>query len=136
MQLDEPFSLSDWLKIAEKDWSRISNLLEDHDPEAAGFYLQQAVEKFLKAFLLSQGWRLQRIHDLESLLNDAVKYESTFESFRSALQKITAYYLIDRHPPILETGITEEVVKKSLSEIKPLIKSIRAYLTQKNSEPR
>ncbi len=62
----------DWLRIAEKDLRRVGYLLDVHDPEAAGFYLQQATEKFLKAFLLSNGWQLQRIHDLETLLNAAL----------------------------------------------------------------
>ncbi len=44
---------TDWLRIAEKDLQRAEHLLEIHDAEAAGFYFQQAVEKFLKAFLLS-----------------------------------------------------------------------------------
>ena len=38
---------ADWLRIAEKDWRRVERLLNDQDPEAAGFYLEQAVEKFL-----------------------------------------------------------------------------------------
>jgi len=46
---------TDWLRIAEKDLQRAEHLLEIHDAEAAGFYLQQAVEKFLKAFLLAKG---------------------------------------------------------------------------------
>lgn len=64
-----------WLRIAEKDLGRVERLLSIQDPEAAGFYLQQAVEKFLKAFLLSKGWQLARIHDLEALLNQALTYD-------------------------------------------------------------
>ena len=30
----------DWLRIAEKDYSRVSALLEMHDSEASGFFLQ------------------------------------------------------------------------------------------------
>lgn len=37
----------DWLSIAEKDWRRIGQALDDGDAEEAGFWLQQAVEKFL-----------------------------------------------------------------------------------------
>ena len=40
--------------------------LGDNDPEMAGFCLQQAIEKFLKAFLLSKGWQLWQIHSLEA----------------------------------------------------------------------
>ena len=64
MPREESLYPADWLRIAEKDLGRIEQLLDVQDPEAAGFYLQQAVEKFLKAYLISQGWKLQRTHDL------------------------------------------------------------------------
>ena len=63
---------ADWLRIAVKDFSRVEKLLDIEDPEAAGFYLQQAVEKYFKAFLLSKGWKLKKTHDLETLLNEAL----------------------------------------------------------------
>ena len=50
-----------------------------NDPDAAGFYLQQAMEKYLKAFLLSKKWKLKRTHDLEVLLNEAVQQISVKE---------------------------------------------------------
>jgi len=65
----------DWLAFAEKDLARVKRSLHDKDPELAAFCLQQAVEKFLKAFLLSKGWKLRRIHDLEALLDDAMAHD-------------------------------------------------------------
>jgi len=79
MPPDESSYPTDWLRIAEKDHARVRKLLDIDDPEAAAFYLQQTVEKFLKAFLLSRGWRLQKIHDLEALLNEALKFEPSLE---------------------------------------------------------
>ncbi len=64
---------SDWLRIALKDWNRTRRMLDDQDAEAAGFFLQQSLERFLKAFLLGQGWKLRKIHELDALLDDAVK---------------------------------------------------------------
>ena len=65
MPHEESLYPADWVRIAEKDLRRVDRLLDKHDPELAGFCLQQAVEKFLKAFLLSKGWRLRRIHNLD-----------------------------------------------------------------------
>ena len=90
----------DWFRIGEKDLKRAEHLLNINDPEGAGYHLQQAVEKYLKGFLLSKGWKLKRIHDLEVLLNDALKYEKTFDAYRTLCQKITGYYVIDRYPPV------------------------------------
>lgn len=105
-------------------------LLNAHDPEAAGFYLHQAIEKFLKAFLLSKAWHLQRIHDLEPLLNEALQHVSSFEQYRSILQRITGFYFIERYPFVLDASITEEDVHQALSQTKALIESIRAALKE------
>jgi HEPN domain-containing protein len=87
-----------------------SDFLTGRIRELAGFCLQQAVEKFLKAFLLSHGWPLRRIHDLGALLDEAIIYNASFEDFRAVCQKITAFYFVERYPLVVETGMTEEGV--------------------------
>jgi len=124
LRKDSPYP-ADWLRIAERDLRRVDYLLDIPDPEAAGFYLQQAVEKFLKAFLLSKGWKLQRIHDLEALLNEVLVFDSSMERFRSACQKITGFYLLERYPFIVESNLTEKDVQDSREEIKGLIERLR-----------
>lgn len=118
----------DWIRIAEKDWRRVESLLNAHDQEAAGFFLQQATEKFLKAFLLSKDWKLKRIHDLELLLNEALLHNNSFEKYRSVVQKISGFYFVERYPFILEIGLTEEDIKKSVFEVKGLIETIKSHL--------
>lgn len=126
MLYEESLYPADWLRIAERDLRRVGQLLNEHDAELAGFCLQQAVEKFLKAFLLSRGWQLRRIHNMEVLLDDAITYDASLEEFRSACQKITAFYFIERYPFVIETGITEEDVRNSLEQVKRLIEKLRA----------
>jgi HEPN domain-containing protein len=115
----------DWLRIAEKDLARVDRLLAAQDPEAAGFFLQQAVEKFLKAFLISRGWQLERIHDLEVLLNSALAFNASLEPYRLLCQKITGFYLVERYPFIVEAGLTAEDVSTSLEQVKGLIEKLR-----------
>jgi len=135
MLVEESLYPADWLRIAEKDFKRAQKLLNAGDPELAGFCLQQAIEKFLKAFLLSKGWELRRIHNLDALLDEAVVYDPSLEKFRSVCQKITAFYYIERYPFIVETGITEDDVRASLKQIKKLIEKIRAELGAKYGKP-
>ena len=66
MPPDESAYPADWARIARKDLSRVRKLLDVDHPDAAGFYLQQAMEKYLKAFLLSKKWKLKRTHDLDA----------------------------------------------------------------------
>ena len=119
----------DWVRIAEKDFKRAEQLLKLDDAEGAGYNLQQAVEKYMKGFLLSKGWKLKRIHDLEILLNDALKYESTLEEFRDLCQKITDYYLIDRYPLPASATLIASQVEKSLDQARKFIARLQA-LTQ------
>lgn len=116
---------ADWLRIAERDLQRVTHLLAVHDPAAAGFFLQQAVEKFLKAFLLARGWALERIHDLEVLLNAALAYDPSLETFRTVCQKITVFYVVERYPLIVDSSLTEEDVRKALEEVEALIERLR-----------
>ncbi len=109
MPHEESRYAADWLRLAQRDVERVGRLLDVHDPALAGFCLQQAVEKFLKAFLLSRGWPLKRIHHLDALLDDAITYDASLENYRSACQKITAFYFVERYPFVMEIGVPEFV---------------------------
>lgn len=115
----------DWLRLAEKDLGRVERALRDDDPELAGFCLQQAVEKFLKAFLLAHGWKLQRIHDLGRLLDEARSYDPELTRFRPACQQITDFYVIERYPLLASVGPTSEDVRHLLEAVRDLIGRIR-----------
>ncbi len=126
MKPSESLYPADWLRIAEKDWRQAQWLLNDGDPELAGFCLQQAVEKFLKAFLLGKGWQLRRIHNLDALLDDAVTYDTLLEGYREVCQKITAFYFAERYPSTTEMGLVDEDVRGALQKAEELIDRLRA----------
>jgi HEPN domain-containing protein len=116
--------------VGDKELNRARNLLNLGDLEGAGFNIQQAIEKYLEGYLLSRGWELRRIHNLETLLNEAIEYDSSFEEFRAACQKITQYYVEERYPFMVSSELTREEIEESLAvaekmtgKIKGLIKS-------------
>lgn len=120
---DSSFS-SDWLKIARKDWTRILHMLEKEDAEAAGYFLQQSLEKYLKAFLLQHGWRLRKIHELDALLDDAAKYNPDLENFRDLCEHVSGYYFADRYPPLGALAITCEDIKKDLRKAERFVRTM------------
>jgi HEPN domain-containing protein len=117
-------SSSEWLSIARKDWTRIHLMLENDDAEAAALFLQQSVEKFLKAFLLEHGWKLRKIHELDALLDDAAKYKPELENFRDLCERVSGYYFAERYPPLGELDLRFEDVKKGLIEAKKFVKAM------------
>jgi len=125
MQPDKSAYPAEWLRIAEKDLERVGRCLAGGDAELAGFCLQQALEKFLKAFLLSKGWTLRRIHDLEALLDDAMVYDQDLGRFRSVCQQVTNYYTINRYPLLAASGPTEAEIRRALEAATGLIESLR-----------
>ena len=118
----------DWLKVAEKDWRRMGQALDDGDAEEAGFWLQQAVEKYLKAYLLSKGWVLRKIHDLEVLLNEAAVHMPAFGRYGTVCQRISGYYLTERNPFVDLPGLTLDEVSGSRDGVTGLVELIRQEL--------
>ena len=114
MRREESSYPKDWIRIGDRELRRAQNLLRLGDLDGAGFNLQQAIEKYLKGYLLAQGWELRRIHDLETLVNEAIIYDPSFDQFRPACQKITQFYIEERYPFAVSSELTEEEIKESL----------------------
>lgn len=114
----------DWIKVAKKDWDRMIRMLEDEDGEAAGYFLQQALEKYLKAFLLHHGWELKKVHVLHTLLDDAVDYNPDLESFRDLCERVSGYYFTERYPSLTEEELTCEEVRMDVEEAGRFIKAL------------
>lgn len=124
---------SDWLGIAERDLGRVNRCFGDNDPEAARFFLQQSLEKkFLKALLLSRGWRLRRVHDLEVLLDDAVEYDPDLERFRPICRQVTGYCLIERYPLMGVAGPNAGGIAAALEKARELVDQVRQTVREQS----
>lgn len=92
---EESLYADDWLKVARRDWHRIHVLLNDGDADGAGFFLQQTLEKYLKAFLLSHGWSLRKVHTLQSLLDEAVAFAPDAVSLRPLCERVSGFSTLE-----------------------------------------
>jgi HEPN domain-containing protein len=43
--------------------------------------LHEAVERYLKGFLVSRGWKIEHTHDLSYLIDRAIKHDETFRDY-------------------------------------------------------
>lgn len=113
---------NDWRAVGRQDWHRIHVMLADGDAEGAGLFLQQALEKFLKAYLLGKGWKLKKVHTLQSLLDEAAAHDETIRPFRGLCEQVSAFYLAERYPTLGGPGL-------ELEEVKPLLPEARSLIT-------
>lgn len=91
----------EWLQKAEADLVSAqreyrARMSPNHD--AACFFAQQCIEKYLKARLVEAGIAFPKTHDLQLLLDLVSPAEPMWESFRGALGDLTSYATSFRYP--------------------------------------
>ena len=80
--------IEEWLLRANKDLEEAKFLFEHNRPlEDSAYFVHKAIEKYLKAFLIFNGWELEKIHDLVKLTKEAVKFDKSFKKIYSYSRK-------------------------------------------------
>ncbi len=89
-----------WVAKAEDDWRLCHRLIEDSDSyaEATAFHAQQAVEKYLKAFLTWHQVEFPKTHDIKRLLKLASAQDPSLTEELSGAADLTAYAVEYRYP--------------------------------------
>lgn len=85
--------------------------------------LQEALERYLKGFLIGRGWPLQKIHNLSTLLDAAVERDSHFKSFADLCEGLTAQYWELHYPggDLADVGKDYVVLRHQAGEMIALI---------------
>jgi HEPN domain-containing protein len=116
---------TNWYTQGDMDVQAADILLAEDGPlPVVAFHIQQAVEKYLKGFLISTGWPLRRIHDLEILAQEAIARDADFAPFLAPCQRITEYYIETRYPLGIHTLLQPETVQADLETTRALIELI------------
>jgi len=113
----------DWLVWAKEDLTDVQALLDVNSINGAAYHLQQTIEKTLKAFLLKHGWALERTHDLNKLLDEAVKHKPEMEPFR-ALCKRADEFLVVRYPVPIPKPPTKDELEALLPQAQTLFQLV------------
>lgn len=114
-----------WFIKAEEDLNLVLKLLKDEDANqftaSIGFHCQQAIEKFLKAFLVYNQKEFKRTHDLNLFRNLCSEIDSDFAilEFGELIEFAVDYiYPDDSYIPELEETVT---YKELILNIKMMI---------------
>jgi HEPN domain-containing protein len=78
--------------------SAVSLYDEEGYTDIIGLHVHQAVEKYLKGYLLLKGASPGDNYDLASLLKEAAKHDKTFEKYQKPCLGLNCYYLDNRFP--------------------------------------
>ena len=116
----------EWVERAAHDWETAKQLAESDrfHPDVVGMLVQQAVEKYLKGYLISKGWELERTHDLERLCKIAAKHDKGFGGFVDGCIEIGEFYITGRYPPIAGEEVTGEEIESTMKSAEELVKFI------------
>jgi HEPN domain-containing protein len=91
----------EWVKKAENDFKVAAQVLrrrKDIVPDAACFFCQQCIEKYLKARLVEAGLAFPRTHDLLQLLQICARVEPLWSAFSQIVDRISDYAVDFRYP--------------------------------------
>ena len=121
---------AEWFILGDQDAQSAQILLTEDGPlPVVAFHLQQAIEKYLKGYLLARGWQLRRIHDLELLIQEAVALDKDFTPFVEDCQRITEFYIESRYPTGFFTLFVFAELQSDLETTQKLIALIREKLS-------
>lgn len=116
----------DWLFLARERLLAADALYDAIGTSLSGVeLLQESIERFLKAFLISRGWQLRKIHNLTTLLDYAVSYDDRFKSFTELCESLTAQFWAQHYPgdDISEIGADYDVLRNQAADLINLIES-------------
>ena len=86
--------------------------------DAACFFSQQCIEKYIKARLVEEGIRFPNTHDLEALLDLALPVEPLWIAFRHQLSDLTSFAITFRYPGESATRDMAKTAIKNATQVR------------------
>lgn len=117
---------TEWFERGQHD-VEMAQLLYDEGgyTDTIAFLVQQALEKYLKGFLVSKGITPRKTHNIDFLLKKAIEHDKDFEEFIDLCQRATKYYIDTRYPPSPIPQYSYEEIKVDLDKAWTLIKKVQ-----------
>lgn len=88
-----------WIRSAQDDRDAMRVLSAEGPPRVVGFHAQQAVEKLLKAVLISYDVQPQDTHDVGALVGQVHRLDRRLAESLGAVARLTRFAVRLRYPP-------------------------------------
>jgi HEPN domain-containing protein len=117
-----------WIKKADGDLKVAKRELQFEDAvlEAVCFHFQQAVEKYLKAFLTKFLEKIEKTHNLEFLIEQCIQLDSDFSQYEEKFDSISECGVEIRYP---DTFIMIE--KEEMNDMLVIVEEFREFVLNK-----
>jgi HEPN domain-containing protein len=118
----------EWLAKANEDFEFARLNFEEGKPFFGQicFHFQQAVEKYLKSYIIANELEFLKIHDLPLLLKICLSKDPSFDQLREDCEYLTTFYVDTRYPVHWPTHFSPEETQKafqSAEQIQSFVKS-------------
>ncbi|HHT9119140.1 MAG TPA: HEPN domain-containing protein [Candidatus Hypogeohydataceae bacterium YC41] len=109
--------------------SAVSLYDEEGYTDIIGLLAHQAVEKYLKGYLLLKGGTPGDTYDVVTLLKEASKHDKSFEKYLKPSQGMNCYYLDNRFPASEYSEPTGEEAKGYLDVAWEIINKVKELVS-------
>ena len=119
-----------WLNKADEDLAFARASLKDgleFYPQIC-FYLHQSVEKYLKAYIISERLNFPKIHDLLQLVQICMEDDKDFDKFYETAEVLNPFYIGTRYPDVIIT-VNKSDAEKALQVAEEIANSIKSKLS-------
>jgi HEPN domain-containing protein len=105
----------EWIAKADEDFEFARLNFEEGKPFFGQicFHFQQAVEKYLKSYIIANELEFLKIHDLPLLLKICLSKDSSFDQLREDCEFLTTFYVDTRYPVHWPTHFSPEESQKT-----------------------
>jgi len=117
----------EWFERGDHDMETAQLLFDERGyTDAIAYHIQQAIEKYLKGYLVLKGQKPPWVHELDTLLTLASHFQADlYSTFIDLCDKSTRYYVEDRYPPGPPADYSREEIKADLDSAWQLVRLIR-----------
>lgn len=117
---------AEWIRFATENFQVAEREMTYVKPafHTVCFLCQSAAEKYVKGYLIAQGWSLEKTHDIVALLGWCIDYDDGFTDLLEGGAVLNEYIVTGRYPGDLVHETIERTEAEEAVEIVRRIKDI------------
>jgi HEPN domain-containing protein len=128
--------VEEWLKQADDDFGFAETNLKGTSEFYAQicFHIEQAAEKYLKAYIIGNGLEFEKVHDLVHLLRTCSSFEAAFAALKEDCIFLNTAYIETRYPVHWPTNYTKETAERERSAADNVKRTVRDQLRMQRTQ--